>query len=80
MTCPNVGVADFGYAGFVKIAVEIADGVICEASQCSVHKPDFRLEKQSFRGDGLVQDYSWSEICSLVDEERDEFFARLFAL
>ena len=32
----------------------------------------FRLEKRSFRGDGMLKDYSWSEIRSLVYEGRGE--------
>ncbi len=32
----------------------------------------FRLEKRSFRGDGMLKDYSWPEIRSIVYEGRGE--------
>jgi hypothetical protein len=32
----------------------------------------FRLENRSFRGDGMVRDYSWPEIRSITYEGRGE--------
>ena len=38
----------------------------------SALKKPFRLEKRSVRGDGMLKDYSWPEIRSLVYEGRGE--------
>lgn len=33
-------------------------------------KKPFRLKRASFRGDGMVKDYSWPEIREIIYEER----------
>ena len=35
-------------------------------------KKPFRLKRASFRGDGMVKDYSWPEIRSVIYEGRGE--------
>ena len=44
---------------------------VVASESASAAKP-FRLEKRSFRGDGMLKDYSWPEIRSVIYEGQGE--------